>query len=188
MSASIARGHPWEEEIFRVFRRLLEKDPSLGVLDIGANLGQYCLYAGLLNRPAIAVEAYKPNLDKLHHSIVRNNLTSRIILVHNAVSDSRRLVTMATYKENKGGTYVSDKEDQSKPVGNQFHVRTILMDDLADLVTFDRAVLKMDIETYEAKAMRRSTRLLDKVKYISQFPWTKTIIMSEKSYPIKTSG
>ena len=136
------------------------------MLDVGANLGQYSLYAALLGHQVIAVEAYKPTLDKLHHSILRNNLTYKITLVHNAISDTYQIVTMGTYPDNKGGSYVAGRsENQSKTDAGEILVKTILMDDLVELMTFDHAIMKMDIETYEAKAMKHAEHLLDKVTF-----------------------
>ena len=164
ISSNIAEGKPFESDLFAKFESLLREHPTYGVLDIGANLGQYSLYAALAGHQTIAVEAYKPTLDKLHHSIVRNNLTSKITLIHNAIADTYQNITLLTDPENKGRSRIPDNTvRQINLIPTSMQVPTILMEDLADLVTFDEAIMKMDIENSEAKAMKHAEHLLNKV-------------------------
>ena len=44
------------------------------------------------------------------------------------------------------------------------NITTILLDDLLEVITFKRAVMKMDIQGYEHKAFQRAEKLLNNVK------------------------
>lgn len=87
VSKSIQMYGAWERDVLSVFMRLLEADQKLQVLDVGANLGQYSLFAAKLGRTCVAVEPFSENYIRLHASARAENITDKIILVTNGVSD-----------------------------------------------------------------------------------------------------
>jgi 2-polyprenyl-3-methyl-5-hydroxy-6-metoxy-1,4-benzoquinol methylase len=60
---------------------------QLKVLDIGANIGQYSLYAASFGRSVIAIEPFYDNYIRLHKSAILTNVTNKITLLTNAVSN-----------------------------------------------------------------------------------------------------
>jgi FkbM family methyltransferase len=60
---------------------------QLKVIDIGANLGQYSLYAASFGRSVIAIEPFYDNYIRLHKSAILTNVTNKITLLTNAVSN-----------------------------------------------------------------------------------------------------
>ena len=97
-----------------------------------------------------------------------NNYQDRITLVHNALSDSYDKVILGTYRENQGGTFVKTEgvgylSYRRTSVKRDMSSTTILMSDLASVVDFQKALLKIDIEGFEWRAMRCADRLFNKV-------------------------
>ena len=68
----------WEPHIVRLFQNLLFQNPELGVIDIGAHVGQYSLLAASMRRPVVAVEPYPPSLRRLHRAISINNVDKQV--------------------------------------------------------------------------------------------------------------
>ena len=167
VSASLKRNGYWEKNTLQIFQKLLEKDPELGVLDIGANIGVYSLLAAVLNRPTVAVEASILHIQMIHHAIVLNNLQdANVVLVNNAISDSRgRLQLYLDEPNNQGHLQVIKNTNNAKKknsAGNRY-VNAITMDDLIEVVHFKKAMIKMDIEGSEHKAIAKCEKLLKHV-------------------------
>ena len=167
VSGSLKKKGYWEKVILQPFQELLEKDPDLGVLDIGANIGVYSLTAAVLNRPIVAVEASNLHVQMMHHSIVLNNLQdANIVLVNNAISNSRGTLQLYLNEPTNQGhlqvinnTNDMEKKDSSR---NQY-VNAITMDDLIEVIHFKKAIIKMDIEGSEHKAIAKCEKLLKHV-------------------------
>ena len=68
----------WEPHIVRLFQNLLFQNPDLGVVDIGAHIGQYSLLAATMGRRVVAVEPHRPSLLRLHKAIKINNVENQV--------------------------------------------------------------------------------------------------------------
>ena len=102
-------------------------------------------------------------------------LNSQLLtVVHNAVSDRYEQLWLHTNAGNIGSGTVKNSRDErvdkspqtqkeSHFIGHNSLVQSILMDDLLDLCHFERALVKMDIEGSEAKALRFASKLFDSV-------------------------
>ena len=162
VSGHLQRDGMWEEFIVEEFQSILKADPQLGFIDIGAHIGTYSLIAGNMGHEVVAVEPEESSLKRLHKAVKLSNLEDKIIAIRNVISDTRKMVSLKTFKDNHGGTQVSNLEPC-------FHVRcmpsvkAIHMDDLLEVVHFKKAVIKMDIEGHEHIAFRHSSRFLSKV-------------------------
>ena len=152
----------WENDYVKIIVDRLNDDPELAFIDIGANIGQFALVAASLRRKVIAVEALKRHVLMIGRAVVMNRYQNRVNIVHDALSDTYRNVTLATFSGNLGRTQVRDlKFNATVPASDQ--VPTILMDDLVNLVDFRRAIMKIDIEGQEVPALSHSLQLFAKV-------------------------
>jgi len=68
----------WEPHIVRLFQNLLFQNPHLGVIDIGAHIGQYSLLAASMGRQVVAVEPYPPSLRRMHKAIKINKVEKQV--------------------------------------------------------------------------------------------------------------
>lgn len=148
----------------------LSLDPfDLDVIDIGANLGLYTLLASQYDRHVIAVEPLYDSLIRLHKSIELNRVQHQVTLVANAIGTKHEKLALKVVDKNLGASYLSYLDELAPPkkhledlVDAQpgfaprvlAEVETITLDDLVSIypVFFKRAILKVDIEGFEALA------------------------------------
>ena len=153
----------WENDNVKMIVDRLNDDPELAFFDIGSNIGQFSLVAASMGRKVIAVEALKKHALMLGRAVVVNGYQDQVKIVHNALSNTYRNVTLVSFPTNPGGTRV--KTDlhypHAFPVSGQ--VPTILMDDLVNIVDFKRAIMKIDIEGQEVPALSHSLQFFTKV-------------------------
>ena len=173
ISGAIQDGTVWEVETVKLFQELLRAHPTLGVLDIGANIGQYSLLAASMKRHVVAVEPYIKHVRMIHKAAVLNNFLVNFTLVQNAVSDSSRIVSLHFKKDNRGAIRIVESANsrlqriltppEENCVPSETSVRTITMNDLVPVLTFKEVLLKIDIEGHEGKAMVRSGLFMEKL-------------------------
>ena len=86
VSTTIAAAGIWEEEYVTLLLRILIRNPSLDVIDIGANIGSYAMFvAGALGRFTLAVDCYRPNVERIRRAVQIQQVQHRVVLVHNAL-------------------------------------------------------------------------------------------------------
>ena len=188
VSRTLKHGIVWEKQIIKIYQHLLKQDPELGVIDIGANIGMYTLLAVAMNRSVVAVEARLLHVQMIHHAIVLNKFHNRqdIVLLHNAVSDSHDVMSLILEKskvDNQGAMKVGQHGDGDNAPGPQeenTNVQAIYMDDLAKVIRFPKAIMKIDIEGHEHKAIAHCDKLLKKI-YIP-------FIFMEWRFPTKSTA
>ena len=90
----------------------------------------------------------------------------KVILLHNAVSDTRDQMTVKQHHNNQGDTRILAYNTRS-PSNNTFSltVTSILLDDLLEVIPFNKSIIKIDIQGYEHKAFQEETagKLLSKI-------------------------
>ncbi|XP_013408419.1 uncharacterized protein LOC106172318 [Lingula anatina] len=167
ISAALRSGGFWEPHITDVYQRALAAVPDAFVIDIGANIGYYTLLAIKMGHMVIAVEPYWESVRRFHKSIHLNNCTSQVLLAVNAVSDMHENVTFIDNVDNQGGVSVRQLDAIDREILSKGHplptARTIFIDDILDLTDTPVAIIKLDIEGYECKAMGKATTFLDTV-------------------------
>lgn len=72
----------WEPTNIRSFLNLLNDLNDTNVIDIGANIGVYTLFAAKLGRHVIAVEPLHENLNRLHKAAQIEGTLKRTTLNH----------------------------------------------------------------------------------------------------------
>lgn len=127
---------------------------SVSLVDVGCNLGVYTFSAAIMGYNVLAIDPVQDSLKLLASSLRRANLTGRATLLWNAVSDARGLVTVDINPENIGGSSVRHVTSEGKRSGDAATVAAICLDDLVPYVRTRHVFLKLDIEGFEARALR----------------------------------
>jgi FkbM family methyltransferase len=175
VSTSIKSNGVWERSLVEFLMKVLQSNPAFQFLDIGAQLGQFTMYAAKLGRTSVAVEPFYDNYIRLHASALHDNLTSKIILVNNGISDRRGdIKQLRRNNSNIGGQGIKDSDElnEKKNISDvakndkKYLLVTITLDDLVPVLPdhFNKAIMKIDIEGYEFKAFRRAIKLLKRVE------------------------
>lgn len=165
ISASIADTGTWEPNYLYVAGSVLQLNPDIVFLDLGCNIGVYTILAAKLGHVVVAVDPNRKNLRLLTKSLALGRLKDKVTLLWNAVSDVHENVTVNEIVGNVGGAFVDSvkKGEEALEV-----VSTLTLDDLIALLRNKPVFIKMDIETYELKALKGGSRFFDEVdvKYL----------------------
>ncbi|CAF1224306.1 unnamed protein product, partial [Didymodactylos carnosus] len=166
----------WEPVVVRSFLRLLRAIPNTHLIDVGANIGLYTLLATQLNRHVLSIEPLHDSLIRLHKSIQLNNVENFVTVIANAIGTKHEKLQLNIVDKNIGGSYLSILDKMKPPVKIipdivitpkvLADVDTIVLDDLIDIYPsyFKRAILKLDIEGFEAYAFQNATILFNKTE------------------------
>ena len=179
VSGAIKFSGVWEQDLVEIFMRMLNSKKDLNVLDIGAQLGQYSLYAAKLGRKCISIEPFYDSYIRLHKSILIENLQDKFILLTNGLSDKRgELKKLQNVPRNVGGqTLLNDPNDYSTRknetsiINDKYMIETILMDDIVEILPHDfkDCIMKIDIEGYEERAFRKASKLFLRLNVLAVF-------------------
>ena len=184
MSNELKEYGIWELNILTLFMKMLDSTSNLQVFDIGANLGQYCLFAAKFGRKCVAVEPFYDNVIRLHKSAQIEIISNNIILVTNGISDRKgELHHLSKNDENVGGQglikidniQLSNLENSTY---NKYNVITVQFDDLISVLPkdFTEAIMKIDIEDSEFNAFKNAAKLFERVQvYAVFFEWSRKI-------------
>lgn len=146
----------------------------MGLIDIGTNIGVYTVTAASMGRKVVGVEPYPPNIQRLAKTLRTNpHLIPYVTIVTNAVSNKYENLTFWIRNRHPGATQThSDEENQKLNTlkwNNPHHelknqkVETIFTDDLVRVIPFKKAILKIDIEGGEPKAIESASQLFSNV-------------------------
>jgi len=124
------------------------------VYDIGANTGVFTLLSAKKAKLVVSIEPEKGNFDILKLDVIRNNLNN-VILINKAVGDTKGKVTMSS-------TGVGARVTP----GNDIELTTL--DEIIEETGKIPDVIKMDIEGYEAKALRGFTHFKELKRIIME--------------------
>ncbi|XP_062592226.1 uncharacterized protein LOC134253665 [Saccostrea cucullata] len=169
VSHDIIRTGWWEHHLAVPMVTMMQKDPSLTFLDIGANIGAFTLEIAKMGRKTISVEPLRDNIQRLCCSVYKGKLGNLITIVANAISNKHLQVTLGKDLDNVGGTFVN-KDNPVKVaqivMNGEYStpVNTILLDDLLGLPEKPKRVLiKMDVEGYEQYVLEGGTYFFQQV-------------------------
>ena len=195
ISPYLIRIGAWEPRLTHHFQLLLQYNPDLNVIDIGANLGVYSILGALLGRKVIAVEPFYSNMVRLHAAVRLNAFNEHqdmVKLLYNAVSNQRAVVniTLDTADQNTGHAHIDSMQNAGlenyATVKKANEAQTLIveqvdavyMDDLLEVIDFKHALLKIDVEGFEVKAFQRADKLFDTVDITHVFMewmWVKSL-------------
>ncbi|XP_074640175.1 uncharacterized protein LOC141898247 [Tubulanus polymorphus] len=159
ISHSLVHNHKrWEEEAVVLLEKLFDRYPDLQLLDLGANIGIYALTALKYGRQVLAVDPNFENLKRIRASVHEGKFpVDSIVLVQNAISDKYERIQLIPNKINVGGRGIMPAKSDENAAD------AIHMDDLLEAVKFSKAIMKIDIETSEARAMSHAEKMFDKI-------------------------
>jgi FkbM family methyltransferase len=172
VSGSIWNSGVWEGDIVQKWVTYVKKYKDCLVLDIGANIGQYTMFAAKIGRDVVSVEPFEDNILRIHKASQLENLQGKIKIVKNAISNKRNQLKMLSSPKdqpnNIGAQRIKiDENDLSLIVSKdeqKYLVETILFDDLTNIMpsNYKCAVIKMDIEGFEPYAFQYSNEFFNK--------------------------
>ena len=153
ISKALLSGGVWEPYITPLFVKALTNSDNLTtVIDVGANIGYYSLLSASLGRRALAIEPSITNIRHIQEAVrkLAEPAAASITVLHNAILDTRRKVTLTSNPDNQGGLWVEPVDERSegdirnntaKPI-----IDSILMDDLLTLLSpGSPVIIKVDI-------------------------------------------
>lgn len=147
----------WKENVYEASPERFNKGGV--VVDLGANIGAFAIYAASIGATVYAVEPEPHNINALKRNIEINNMEEKIFILPYAISDKKGTAIInddgggSTIKDNKPGTMV-----ELMPLDNMFSLYNI---DEVD-------VMKIDIEGSEVEAILGASRdTIDNCKYIT---------------------
>ena len=164
LSESVRRGKIREPEIVADLRRYLKKDPGIGLIDIGCNIGMYSIIAASMGHRVVAVDAVRLNALMLAKSVILNRYQDSVTIVNSAISNAYGRLNFSSWPSNRGSARIRTdgmNRPESGFVSIEENVASILMDDLLDVITFQRAIIKIDIEGHEVAALSGANVLFD---------------------------
>jgi FkbM family methyltransferase len=136
----------------------ISQNPSWLVLDFGAQIGQYSLFAASMGRQVLTVEPFYDNIVRLHKAATEEKIQNKIKLVKNALSNKRNEIKrLQPNSDNIGGQSLLQSKNKnykkSDMANDKYLVETILLDDLVEQLPlnsdgkkYKQAILKIDIE------------------------------------------
>ncbi len=120
------------------------------------------MYAAKLGKDVVAVEPFHDNILRIHKAAKTENITDKITLIKNGISNKRNLIMeLVADSQNIGGQYLKENNalQTSKDKLNNYIVETILFDDMikyfpkrSDGKSYNKAIIKIDIEGFEVYA------------------------------------
>ena len=148
-------------------------DPELMVIDIGSNIGLYSLFSSKLGRDVLSVEPFEDNIIRFHKAVKIQGLENRITLLNNVVYNKPGIIKKIYYHNGNYGNQMVEKQsdDKYKQADDKFLVKSIVLDDLIEYLPIDKktnqiykkAIMKIDIEGFEAIAFQSIKKLLKSI-------------------------
>ncbi len=132
----------------------------------------------------IAVEPFYDNILRIHKACKSEDLTSKITLIKNGISNKRnQVMRLVADSKNVGGQFLSNNLN-NRTIDKKYIVKTILFDDLIEHLPKDsnrenykKVIIKIDIEGFELFALENSKQFFNDYEVISIFmEWDKMVL------------
>ncbi len=185
VSSSIWNSGVWEEDIVKNVLLTLSRNPDSLFLDIGAQIGEYSLYAAKFGHDVLAVEPYYDSIIRIHKAAFSEKLGNKITLITNAISNKRGEIKLLNkMQRNIGGQgLIKNKNENFKKadvnqndVNSKYFVETILLDDIVHSIPlkndgsrYTKAVMKIDIEAFEPYGFQHAIKLFETLSILVIF-------------------
>ncbi|CAF1254669.1 unnamed protein product [Adineta steineri] len=184
VSDNFVAGYNYENKDLHVLLRVLWRYPNMALIDIGANIGSYTMFAAAMGRLVIAIECFEPNYMRVAKAIQIENLRNNVILIGNAVySKAGQQVSLTKHPGNIGGQGVKGVASKNQSLQDPYVVTTIRLDDILPIIKqtgFRSFAMKIDIEGSEYYAFASGDKLFDSVDVpIVAVEWDKIHLNTE---------
>ncbi len=141
-----------------------ERLRSVGVLEIGANIGSHTvdLVRHYGASSVLAIEPHPENCELLRQNMLANGVADRVKLLEIALSDQDGVVQLEVSGDNSGDHRVRVNGNRSAG-GNTIEVRAARLDSLVEageISLNDIGLVWMDAQGHEAHILRGASRLL----------------------------
>ncbi len=148
----------WEENVYEVGEGNFGEGSV--VVDLGANIGTFSVYAAHMGSKVYAVEPQPDNYNALVNNINLNNMNDFIIPIDFGISDYKGI---AVITDEGGGSTIKDENKDGTTI------EVMPLDEFFDLYNLESVdVLKIDIEGAETEVILGASReTLNKCKYIT---------------------
>ncbi|CAG2248696.1 unnamed protein product [Mytilus edulis] len=180
VSRDIFDKNVWEPWGFNTVYKYIRHDPSIGVFDIGANIGVIALQLANVGRKVIAIEPTPQNTQHLCASIIENRYSelTQVTVVHNTLSNDHKDVPFAFPNKGEYALGFVDQgkdnvvKEMSKMFGKFYRKTTVplkaaILDDIMTLPEFKamlKVFIKIDIQGFEHKVFEGSEKLFESGK------------------------
>ena len=159
VSRRIRSWGAWERHLTDTISQLMSFFPDPTFVDVGANVGIHSLVVAKRGYRVVAVEPQQECITRFVKSVKLNGLQENIVLVKNAVFNSRQKLSLNLADDNKGAASLHFEFDASQSI------KSVLMDDLLEVILppdgaslSNDVILKLDIQASEYKALMNSTQ------------------------------
>jgi FkbM family methyltransferase len=150
----------WEHVTLSNLLEVLNSAKSRGkrsvLMDVGANVGYFTIFAASLGHHVLAYEAFQSNVDLILLSVCLNpDLRRRVTVFHAALSDTRKECVLLSGPQNYGDGYLRcDGEDVPPGYEVRSKLTTARLDSMVPASVPRVDVMKLDIEGAELEALR----------------------------------
>ncbi|KAH3849331.1 uncharacterized protein LOC127874229 [Dreissena polymorpha] len=162
ISGRLAKDGLWEGNYLYIIGSILSREPNIEVLDLGCNIGVYTIISAKLKHRVVALDPNKINIRLLNKSLNLGGLSRYVTLLWNAISDVRENVTLFDIIGNIGGSFV-ETADKNATVDDDHKSFAITLDDLIGYFVGKPVFVKMDIETYELRALKGGSQFFKEI-------------------------
>jgi FkbM family methyltransferase len=169
------KNNIWEEQSLHIFYNIVKNDnrPIKNIIDVGANVGLYSLYAKFLqNTNFYSFEPFKKTFDVLNKNIELNNITN-VKTFNIGLSDKKETKELKISFDNNGLNTLGDN-----PLRFNTDDVTLIEVDTIDNLFYDKNIevnyIKIDTEGFEYYILTGAKKTIEKYKPIIQLEWNKT--------------
>lgn len=169
------KNNIWEEQSLHVFYNIVKNDnrPVKNIIDAGANVGLYSLYAKFLpNANFYSFEPFKKTFDILNKNIELNNINN-VKTFNFGLSDKKETKELKISFDNNGLNTISDN-----PLRFNANDVSIINVDTIDNLFYDKDIevnyIKIDTEGFEYYILKGAEKTIKKYKPIIQIEYVKT--------------
>jgi len=157
--------------------------PDATLLDCGANIGMVTTVVAAMGRQVVSVDPMKEHLSYLHRALELLGNEGNVRLLNNAVSNESGLLYPYTKNPNNWAAIKMYTEEEIKknnfiPTGPPVKVVTVM--DILATITTPTVILKVDVESFECRAVSREVAQQKKVLIpFIIMEWTMLQVMPE---------
>jgi FkbM family methyltransferase len=153
VSNEIRTNRIWEERYLIELFGFLIRYPHMSFIDVGANLGGYTMFAASFGRLVLAIECFKPNINRIRKAVQIEKLQDKVVLIGNAIfSESGKYLQIKSDPYNVGSQAIIADSNMNHSINDMYVVKTIRFDDILPILkekNIRNAVMKVDIQWAE---------------------------------------